>query len=251
MIFRLVLKALKKPLKSFNFLRFFALRPNTYILATMHQSGTHWAEDILAKILSPDIPYAFARNVIPKLDQGCVYEKDSSRPKISHTHAAQNFFLFKPVIILVRDLRDATVSQYEKYKKANNKEISFSEFLQKPSDELVAGKQTLESRVHFLNSWAKVKNGLTIYYEELKQNPESEIKRILNFVGVNVSDSDISVAVNESSLEKMKEEQGDMVVNKGIVGRYREYFSDEDKKYFQDYLRENLLDSYGYDYAEW
>ena len=130
MIFRFLLKALKKPMQTIAFVRFFIFRPNTYILSTMHQSGTHWLQVLLANILSKNfnlenVSDIHAKNIIPYYPHSFLYDKDYSVPKILHSHHNRNLFFFnKPTILLVRDIRDSLVSQYEKYNKANKTQIS-------------------------------------------------------------------------------------------------------------------------------
>jgi hypothetical protein len=261
MIFRFLLKALKKPMQTIAFVRFFIFRPNTYILSTMHQSGTHWLQVLLANILSKNfnlenVSDIHAKNIIPYYPHSFLYDKDYSVPKILHSHHNRNLFFFnKPTILLVRDIRDSLVSQYEKYNKANKTDISFSIFLRKESEDLVAGWQTFPSRVEFLNSWSG-QNVLIVRYEDLKNDLIRELKRITSHIDIDINKDILDFAIEESSFKKMKKMQANesetrFAINKGVVGRYKEYFSNEDMIYFQKYIIDNLQDSYGYNYEKW
>lgn len=244
-------------------------RADVYLISLPH-SGKHWLEFMLAAFLidhfgpgkqkAVDVWKKGAFRFTLDLRQ----EKDLNIPIIQHHHFPCYFFFRRSkVVLLVRDLRDSLVSNYDKYLKLNKSSMPFSEFLRKEIGREDAGKWDLKRKVHFLNSWHKYRERtrqlLVVRYEDLLENPERELRKIIFFIGISgFDDSKIRRAVcsgsmgNMGALEKKeikyRKESGNYVVNRGRAGRYRDYFSQEDLAYFKNYTDKNLLCNFGYDY---
>ncbi len=221
----------------------FLFRKDSVHLVTQSASGTHWLVQMLGsaisykKTSSVDVneimPHLFSENEMP----------------IRQSHS--NYFPFAgkaKTVFLVRDIRDSVVSHYESYIKNRNSNLPFKAFLR---ESRLSKKYGLSRRVNLLNSWFKSKERcddfMLVRYEDLKEDTEKELIRIFKFVGLDTSL--VSEAVQTSSLKKMKEmDDRRGKVNKGVVGRYKEYFSKEDEEYLRNYLEDNLIYDYGYKY---
>lgn len=270
--FKKIFRALAHPILTWKMqgfgYRFLTRSKTDCYLITLPQSGTHWIRALLGKSLVEHfhLDYEFESNwaggIIDDPNHPYQFEKQEQVPRIQHAHLPYNFlFKNKKVILLIRDLRDTVVSDFDKYTKAHSGEMSFSEFLRKKDSRQIGGAHRLEIRVNIINSfWEnkdQLKDLLVIKYEDLQQNAEKELKKTLNFVDVSADEAVITKAVEFSSLENMKKlaqkKKEDKLrqhsVNEGETDRYKDYFSKEDRKYFREYLDNNLIHDFGYGYG--
>lgn len=282
-IFYRTLKNAKHPVQNLKWLSYQRSKKEDIILSTMQFSGTHWLRFILAKALVDyfELPYEFkdirAQEITPTFrdpKQHFIYNSREEIPRIQQGHLPYHFpySLFlrnKKVIFLTRDLRDALISQYEKMKKI---QVPFSLFLRD-----LEGKYnnafygTLKERVEFLNSWhknkKKVKDFVTIKYEDLQKDPERELSKILIFIGLkNFDDNFLREVIDFASMDNMKRIHFNSIekksfplygkppakntINKGKMGNYKNYFSEEDLEFFNNYIKENLLYDFRYNYLK-
>lgn len=111
----------------------------------------------------------------------------------------------RKVIFLVRDPRDLLVSYYFHRSKRTTGEFRFEGDL---DDFLSAG--IVESLVAFYNAWARQKEVpagfLLVRYEDIHADPAGQLRRVLDFIGVEgVDDDAIMRAVDLSSFDRMQE----------------------------------------------
>jgi hypothetical protein len=240
-------------------------------LITFHQSGTHWLRSMISNGLSEYYNFNFvehdiksSKKIIPSVADNNKFIDSEIKQNIRHSHQGYSFiYRNKSIILLIRDIRDALISQYEKYSRINKKNITFSEFLRKKSTPETAGKHTLGSRVEFLNSWYanrnKVKSILIIKYEDLIGDLEEQLRRIFTTLGISNDQRNIIRKVIESgdinNMTKLDiknvSNYKDMgsVVNQGVIGRHSMYFDKQDYRYFNNYINNFLIYNYGYDYT--
>jgi hypothetical protein len=125
----------------------------------------------------------------------------------------KSHFAGKRVLLLVRDPRDVTISNYygRKYR-ARKVDDSLSEFLRHP----VWG---VEAVLNYYNIWARNREVpaelLVIRYEDLRSDPVAEFQRVLEFVGLADIESDvIRQVVDEFEFTKVQKRERE--------GEYRE-----------------------------
>ena len=168
-------------------------------------------------------------------------------------------FASKPVVLLVRDPRDAIISYYfEASKRRGRFEGSAGEFLRHP----VGGLDTL---LTYYNVWADnrtvPRRFYRVSYEQLHRDPVGELGRVMNAFGVSPPRSLLEGAVEFSRFENMRKleargfgrpeldrrDPGDtesFKARKGKVGGYREYLSPEDVEYLNARIAERLSPYY-------
>jgi hypothetical protein len=205
-------------------------------------------------------------------DQRFRYNERKSIPRIQHSHKGYSvLYRNSRVVLLVRDLRDSMVSSYDTYAGGIDPDMDFSSFLRADG---VDGRyhRTLKRRVAFLNSWHENRDNLEdlliVRYEDLKRDTVSEVRSVLEFVGIEaVTDELVADVVEFGSFENMQrledpaesqpersfasnqtDEDEGQKINEGRSDRWREYFSDDDIEHFKQYVDENLVYEYGYDY---
>ncbi len=177
------------------------------------------------------------------------------------------------IIFLVRDPRDVLVSSYfEKTKrvKLGKREDSFwQKFNGTISDYIYEKKGGFDTIIEFYNLWHKNKNipqdFLLIRYEDLYNNTLNELNKIINFLNLkDVSEKSKSNAINFASFNNMRkiEEKGgtrsdklkpadindtaSYKTRKGKIGDYKNYFSEQEIKYLNKKMKNNLSSYFGY-----
>lgn len=182
-------------------------------------------------------------------------------PKIRQAHHGY-WFLYKnqKIVLLVRNLKETLMSAYDKMTKVNDRSISFEEFVKGDVNKssLKYFTAPLDRRVRFLNRWAIYKNKpkeiKIVKYEKIKINTLEELKDIILFLNVDF-DKDFAIeTLNFCSKDNMyklssntKGSHKHAVSNKKVRDESN-YFSNEINKWFKDYVENNLIDNYGYNY---
>jgi hypothetical protein len=169
-------------------------------------------------------------------------------------------FTGKKVIFLARDPRDVIVSSY--FEAKNRSELfgdnpyelrsqkfsgSLSEFIHKPH----GGFETI---LEYYNIWAKNSHipeaFLLVRYEDIKQNPAGELRRVLRFLGLdNITDQEVQAAVDFASFDNMRalEIEGQLsqdILKPGVEGNVNSYKTRSGKiGGFQESLSQDEIDS--------
>lgn len=167
------------------------------------------------------------------------------------------------VMLLIRDPRDAVVSNYFQVTRRQHLfEGDISTFLRWP-------RGSLDAMLRYYNVWAAERatpaNFMLLRYEDLHRDSASELRRIAKFIGLgNVADDAIARAVEHGSFGAMKRREatrGDFgtglapgqasdaesfKTRKGKVGGYAEYLSPEDVEWLDERVAGGLDPWYGY-----
>lgn len=169
------------------------------------------------------------------------------------------------IIFLTRDIRDLAVSAYFHMTKRRSRfSGSISEFLHCP-------RGGVETMIRFHNVWADQKDVpagfLHVRYEDLHADAPAQLARIAEFLELGpVSDEVIHKAVEFASFSNMRKMEVDssgtinrldggraddpesLKTRKGKVGGFAEYLDEEDIRWLERKLVEELDPMYGYPY---
>lgn len=278
-----ILNNLRQPIRFLTWTTSQLSRETDAFLSTLPSSGTHWLRFLVAKgvVDAYDLDFEFStihpHEVVPPFrnkDLRFEFHEKKQVPLVQHSHKSYSIlYRNSRVIVLIRDLRDTMVSSYDTYSARINKSISFSEFLRgKGVNE--TRHRTLRHRINFLNRWYrnfyKLEDYMVVRYEDLKTDTFGTTREVFEFVGIDdVTDELVENAVEFSSLDHMKyiEEHGEsnikavrtndeinttdddgQKINEGSTSRYDEYFNDDDMKYFQRVVEDELIHDFGYEY---
>jgi len=175
-------------------------------------------------------------------------------PRFIKTHQPYRPLLFarpQRIVYLVRDPRDVMVSFYH-YEKAKSRKPYNGEF----ADFLRDQQFGLARCLHHYRSWRPYITYL-LRYEELKANPLLALKQTFKAIDVQIHDSILSTAIENSSLQKIQELQkangipgGERFTNQfvfarqGKPGGWVEYFSSTDLQYYRDMVQRFQFDLY-------
>jgi hypothetical protein len=212
----------------------------------------------------------------PRVPSITVIHED--RPMLKAPHELEQTkarYKDKRVIFLVRDPRDVIVSSYFEMNKRGHIhgynpyesrepvfEGNLSEFIQRPE----GGFDTI---LAYYNIWANnrhiPKGFLLVRYENIKTNPQRELRRVLDFLGLqDIPNETIAEAVEYASFDNMRrmEREGKFHTNilkpadradqesyktrEGKVSGYLNYLSDDEIVLLNQKMQNELSEIYGY-----
>ena len=259
------------------------LRRNDVVVAAFGKSGRTWLRVLLARV------YLLTHGVSEKqsLSFGGSSRRGSTRPTIFFTHDnyIQDYtgntdskadYYDRRVLLLVRDPRDVTVSQYFQWKyRMKRKKTRLNRFPPKGTevsiyDFLMDARYGLVRCVDFLNLWARdvdrIADLLIVRYEDLRSEPAKILTEIVAFIGTEAPPEVIQQAVEHASVENMRklesantsrfaggrmkpgnpDNANSYKVRRAKVGGYRDYLSDDEVSRIDAYVEQHLRPDFGY-----
>jgi hypothetical protein len=234
-------------------------------VASMHQSGTHWFKYMLATALAahygvPPPRYNHANDLIGGPRDPIVYP---ALPRLLSSHSIPNAILssaalhrcvsLPPYVVLVRDIRASLVSNYEKWRARYG--IAFAEFLAGDP----RGKRfnsDLWWCLRFMNGWGRYlyrqpQGALLLRYEDLQRDPAAALRRVVAFLGFEIEDRHLLLAVASASKVAMRSRH-DPAREPGEVReddrRPADWFGADETAFLEGACSRLLRYGYGYDY---
>jgi len=213
------------------------------LLISYPRSGNTWVRFLLANIIKPaglEIDFHNVHYYVPELNRNNEIIQALDPPRVVKTHALYKS-AYPRVIYLVRDGRDVYVSYYHYRLKQLDEGITFGDFLRRDDHFPSRWKEHIDS---WLTSGMGGENLLLVRYEDLLEEPEAELKRMVAFIGLESSDQAIHQAVEDSRFDRMREIDQTKgrkynltgtkdFVRKGKAGTWRDEFKPEDIEYFK------------------
>jgi hypothetical protein len=206
------------------------------------KSGNTWLRFLLANILKrndEEIDFHTVHEYIPEVGKQEEIIKALKRPRIMKSHAPY-VSEYPKVIYLIRDGRDIYVSYYHHRLKQLPPDCTFRQFLERQDHYPSTWGEHVESWI----SAGDTSKILLVKYEDLVHDCNKELKRILNFIGINRSQSQLKSATKASCFENMQRierEKGrlfrrggpDIFMRRGKTGDWKDYFKQEEKIIFK------------------
>ena len=258
------------------------LKQSDIAIVSYPKSGRTWLRMMMSHAL--ELTFNIETDQILKFDN--YHRLDHRVPKFLFTHddylediacegRTSDFYRDIKTVLLVRDPIDIAVSYYFHWKyRWDVKKRIFHRFPIDDSLELydfmIHPDAGLPRVIAFLNRWAQgwptIEQSRLIRYEDLHQDPAAILRDLFGFVNVPVSEAHIRAAVdfgaftNVRKLElsgtyaadgsKMKIIDKDNLdsfkARRGKVAGYRDYFSQSQIAYLEDYYRTRLDPLFGY-----
>ena len=264
--------------------QFNKLRRADIVIVSFGKSGRTWLRVMMSHLFR--VMYQLPEHAILGFDN--FHNMNQSVPKIFFTHDnyikdftgdfhTKKPFYDKRVILLARDPRDVAVSQFFQWKfRVKPTKVAINNYPPRGSDislyDFVTGDNggSMEAVSNYLNLWAreadKLDNFLLVRYEDLRKAPHDQLRRMLDFMQVDATESQVNAAVDYSSYENMKKMEskqqfrlagGRMMprdkdnpdsykVRRAKVGGYRDYFDDEEVAAIDRYVVESLHGMFDY-----
>ncbi len=140
-------------------------------------------------------------------------------------------------LYIYRDPRDAMLSAYEYGQRSIDK--GRPNFFSR----LTNFEETLDFMTDYIKiweMWMREKNILTARYEDLLMDYDSEMDRLLAYLGLDASDDVIQSVVEEYRPGKADVGQQGLHFFKGKIGRYKEAYTNDQQAQMQEQFGESL-----------
>jgi alcohol sulfotransferase len=230
--------------------------------------------------------YKFPENAILGFDNFHNLNREVPKTFFTHDNYIKDFtgdfdtkapFYDKRVILLARDPRDVAVSQFFQWKfRVKSTKIAINNYPPRGSDislfDFVMGDNggSMQAVTDYLNLWAREVDKMECFhllrYEDLRARPREELRRMLDFMQVDATETQVNAAVDYSSYENMKKMEGSQQlrlaggrmmprdkdnpdsfkVRRAKVGGYRDYFTDEEVATIDARLADTLARLFNY-----
>ena len=239
------------------------LRDADWVLMSWGKSGRTWFRVMLSRFYQ--VKHGLPQRHLLEFDN--LHRRNPAIPRVLFSHnnymrdylkdwSTLDHFKGKKVVLLVRDPRDVSVSQFFQWKyrmrphkkllneyPAHGSDVSIYDFVMNP-------KVGIPRIIDWANGWAgfyKAGNDiLLIRYEDMRKDPQDVMDRVLNFVATPGTQQEIRQAVEFASYDNMKKLETKTVfwasgarvkpgdrnnpdsfkVRRAKVGGYRDYFDD-------------------------
>lgn len=170
------------------------------------KSGNTWMQNLIAGVaynLDPEnLSDSQILDLIPDV-HACRHYRRHQTPMYFKTHHLPRPE-YRRVIYLLRDGRDVMVSYYHHLRALNGDAVDFSEIVR-------TGRLLSPSKWHdHVNAWRSNPFGaeiVTVRYEDLLENPASELRRVCEFAGIERSPEVLESVSRNSSFSKMREKE--------------------------------------------
>ncbi|XP_064218685.1 sulfotransferase 1A1-like isoform X2 [Aotus nancymaae] len=154
----------------------FRARPDDLLISTYPKSGTTWVSQILDMI--------YQDGDLDKCHRAPIYIR---------------------VVYVARNAKDVVVSYYHFYRmtKVLPDPGTWDSFLEK----FMAGEVSYGSWYQHVQEWWELSRThpvLYLFYEDMKENPKREIRKILEFVGRSLPENTLDFIVQHTSFKEMK-----------------------------------------------
>lgn len=242
--------------------KFIVPSKDDYYLVSYPRSGNTWMRVLVSEIL-----YGKSGNSIADLQY---YVPDLHNPITVIKPLNSNFRVFKShfqnchlsetgdsnryrnVIYIVRDPRDVALSYYRYLLNFGVEKCSFDDFL----IDWLNGRIWPCSWQEHVNSWTNLRDDSTLNicvlrYEDLLSNPQKELLKVCDFVGILANHDRIENAILNASVEKMKSkakkqmpknEQSDtqVFIGKASSLQWKDNITDEQNELISSYCSQTM-----------
>jgi len=247
----------------------FSIYVSDYVIVSFQKCGKTWLRMMLSKVLSEKFNI---KKIKLDLQYMTLFKKGAPNILISHGGSIkdnnkinfQKIFKNKKIIFLVRDPRDIVVSLYHGSRTRDKTYDggNISTFIRD-------GNSGFSKIINFMNAWANDlqnrnrDNYIIIKYENLKKDAARELRRIFNFMELDIEDHYLHEAVNYGSFDNMRKlevqqeikdyrmlpgnlnDPNSFRTRKGKIGSHKEELSMEDIGYInQEMLKLNPFFGY-------
>ena len=188
-----------------------AVRQDDTFLVSYPRSGNTWTRFLIANLVFPDkvVDFRNIEKLIPDANsQSSRTLKSAPPPRVIKTHEYFDH-RYPKTIYIVRDPRDVALSYYQFSRKYGHidEKVSLENFV----DDFVCGRLISADYGTWgenVGSWMHARGHslsfLLVRYEDMRQNPTTELIRISTFMGIRPDPVRLQKAVEQSSADHMR-----------------------------------------------
>ncbi len=227
------------------------------LVNSVPKSGTTWTRRMVASLPG------YAEFPMQGVSGAEIHELESVAPgQVFHGHLVSSQALFRTLetmefrtVYVYRDLRDVVVSDYH-HRMYLNPNRAPAQFLTMTKEELLMPDALLEwcgsaKRFQDVANWIAHPGIPAIKYEDLKADGVGTMHRALTEIGFKIDRRLVGHIVESNSFERQAgrpagEEDRAAPLRKGIVGDWRNHFTQRNIDAFKDAFGEMLI-AYGYE----
>ena len=248
------------------------------VILSYPKSGRTWVEVMLSRLFQKRL--CLPENEI--IDFTDAYRTFSELPRLFFTHddahvlagneflpegGRKGYFAGSRTLLLIRHPLDTAVSMFFQQSKRSGylEGADIHDFVVGASC-LRGGLPTI---IRFMNHWAQAisicDDHIISRYEDLRNDPSQNFKKIIKFLNLDFADFEIAEAIKFTDFARMKKReaqnfyQGDFRVSttdpkdensykarRGLIGGYRDYFTEAQTTKLERTVSENLNPVFGY-----
>ena len=236
------------------------LYPDDIWIVTYPKCGTTWTQQIVKMIrnkgqedgvkIFDSVPWLEPIEAIPGMGTNLDNLDKLARPRAFKSHNSYDHLPCGPphttpckYIYVLRNPKDVAVAYFYHEKYGHKLDTSFDDFFEIFMDGALEYGRYFDHVLSFLPH-RNDKNILFMRYESMKKHPGAAVSQIAAFMGVELSEEDITKIVDMTSFEKMKkdntvnmswlgpklfkdEEGRPMFIRKGVIGDWKNHFTAE------------------------
>ncbi|KAK7087879.1 sulfotransferase 6B1-like [Littorina saxatilis] len=251
------------PLESIHRLEHFVFRDDDILISAYPKSGTHWVWEMVRMLKTGQtdgLPLVEKDDYMIELDVTDIATMPS--PRILTTHV-----LFRQlpglrsskckIIFINRNPRDVAVSFYNhhvKLKDYYHYDGSWEDYFHL----FLHGQVDYGSWFDYTRDWERVLpenphvDVLTVFYEDMKENPAAEVTRISQFLGLNHERAFIQSVCDKCDFASMRQRKGKLdatsdgepiMYRKGEVGDWQNWFTAEQVALMDEVCKSKMANS--------
>lgn len=251
--------------------RDFETREDDVFICAFAKSGTHWLWEIVSMLINKTSEYDKKAKEVTMMEFRTKEELDEiSSPRILNHHFPLQFVpqeairKKRPILHIMRNPKDVCVSYFVHWQTLDDYESvdNFSAFLPLFTGE--NGFYLNYSWCQYVLEWEKFTREnpdypiLNLYYEDLKQDPISGVRKVAEFLKVEVTNDLIETIADKCQIENMRKatievkkdilskflvDGKPLMYRKGEVGDWKNWFTVAESEKFDKWLNNNLVNT--------
>ncbi len=253
------------------------------VIVSFGKSGRTWLRVMMSRLYQRR--YGLPERMLLQYDN--MHRRQRQVPKIHYSHDNylkdytgnhdnKSDYRETPVVLLARHPADTVVSQYFQWKyRMRDRKKQINDY--PPEGEEVSVYDFamnygagLAKIVDFMNLWAReaphLRSLLLVRYEDMREDPGEQLRRVMDFIGTPATDEEIAEAVEFASVDNMRKMESERTfwlsgsrmttrdksnpnafkVRRAKVGGWRDYFEPKQIEAIEQYLEERLDPFFGY-----
>lgn len=236
------------------------VRDDDVILCAYPKSGTHWLWEVSMMLLRNKAETIQFKKSLQMMEFNSTKLDDFPSPRVLNTHVPYDALPEDVItrrtrlVLVLRNPKDTAVSFYNHHVNLSHYygyTGSFGDWL----DLFLSGRVDYGSWFEYVKSWETVLERNVdhpihvVMYEDVKEDPARETKRLAEFLGVTADPELIRQVADKCDFDRMAEDKkahqdsAEIMFRKGIVGDWKNTFTVAQNEVFDTVFKEQMKSS--------